>query len=582
MIINIERVPQESAAVVDPMIPEFALGLVRAGPKGLTGNKGWSASLAVVEDGERRVHQISGWLGGEGAAPAAGQYLGAAGLVTDIEDAIDIRGGVGETGVHTTGAAVNGSYHLIITLSDGATIDAGYVRGATGAAATVSVGTVTTLAAGQPATVTNIGTTSAAVFDFGIPEGAAGPGGTVTSVGVTVPTGLQVTPSSITTSGVFAFAWGSGYQGYTIAEANKLAAIEALADVTNAAKVGSTINGVMAKATPIDADAFAMLDSAASDVLKKTLWSSIKATLKTYFDGLYQPIAAKLTTLAGQTWAADSYTYYTSSSAATIGTITSFGRSVAAAVDGPAVRTLLGLGSLATASTINNGNWSGTDLSVPNGGTGLSTLTANNVILGNGASSPSFVAPGAAGNVLQSNGTTWVSGGTLSGPYSVASVSNIANVAAVDLSIDGTKEQAIFEFQDVVPASDGAHLQVLLSTDNGSTYAVSITSLLHRISTTTVNSGGSTASTTGASLIESVGSDTSEYGITGRFAFSQLSGERAIITGSGHYINNAGALVPFWAVAQAQVTTAVTNVRWKFSTGNLESGRIITINMEAV
>ena len=48
-------------------------------------------------------------------------------------------------------------------------------------------------------------------------------------------------------------------------------------------------------------------------------------------------------------------------------------------------------------------------LDVNNGGTGLATLTANNVILGNGTSAPSFVAPGTTGNVLTSNGTTWQS-----------------------------------------------------------------------------------------------------------------------------------------------------------------------------
>jgi hypothetical protein len=51
----------------------------------------------------------------------------------------------------------------------------------------------------------------------------------------------------------------------------------------------------------------------------------------------------------------------------------------------------------------------GSVLGVAGGGTGLSTLTANNVILGNGTSSPTFVAPGTAGNVLTSNGSTWAS-----------------------------------------------------------------------------------------------------------------------------------------------------------------------------
>ena len=46
---------------------------------------------------------------------------------------------------------------------------------------------------------------------------------------------------------------------------------------------------------------------------------------------------------------------------------------------------------------------------VANGGTGATTLTANNVLLGNGTSAPLFVAPGTNGNVLTSNGTTWAS-----------------------------------------------------------------------------------------------------------------------------------------------------------------------------
>jgi hypothetical protein len=46
---------------------------------------------------------------------------------------------------------------------------------------------------------------------------------------------------------------------------------------------------------------------------------------------------------------------------------------------------------------------------VAQGGTGSSSLTANNVLLGNGTSALQVVAPGSNGNVLTSNGTTWVS-----------------------------------------------------------------------------------------------------------------------------------------------------------------------------
>lgn len=48
-------------------------------------------------------------------------------------------------------------------------------------------------------------------------------------------------------------------------------------------------------------------------------------------------------------------------------------------------------------------------LTVADGGTGRTTLTSNNVILGNGTSAVQFVAPGSSGNVLSSNGTTWTS-----------------------------------------------------------------------------------------------------------------------------------------------------------------------------
>jgi hypothetical protein len=48
-------------------------------------------------------------------------------------------------------------------------------------------------------------------------------------------------------------------------------------------------------------------------------------------------------------------------------------------------------------------------LPVGNGGTGGTTFTANNVLLGNGTSAFQSVAPGTNGNVLTSNGTTWVS-----------------------------------------------------------------------------------------------------------------------------------------------------------------------------
>ena len=67
-------------------------------------------------------------------------------------------------------------------------------------------------------------------------------------------------------------------------------------------------------------------------------------------------------------------------------------------------------------------------LGVDQGGTGLTTLTANNVILGNGTSTPNFVAPGSNGNVLVSNGTTWTSAAPAASGVSQARATAIAMV----------------------------------------------------------------------------------------------------------------------------------------------------------
>ena len=62
-------------------------------------------------------------------------------------------------------------------------------------------------------------------------------------------------------------------------------------------------------------------------------------------------------------------------------------------------------------------------LTVPHGGTGVSSLTANGVVVGNGTSSVTTIAPGTSGNVLTSDGTTW-----LSSPATTGSGGSLLNI----------------------------------------------------------------------------------------------------------------------------------------------------------
>lgn len=82
--------------------------------------------------------------------------------------------------------------------------------------------------------------------------------------------------------------------------------------------IAGNIDAATSKTTPVDADELGIVDSAASNVLKKLTWANLKATLKTYFDAIYQPLAANLTAIAGLTSAADKIPYFTGSGTASL------------------------------------------------------------------------------------------------------------------------------------------------------------------------------------------------------------------------------------------------------------------------
>ena len=106
-------------------------------------------------------------------------------------------------------------------------------------------------------------------------------------------------------------------------------------------------------------------------------------------------------------------------------------------------------------------------LPVANGGTGAATLTANNVILGNGTSAVQFVAPGANGNVLTSNGTTWVS----SAAGASGTVTSVAMTVPAFLSVSGSP---ITSSGTLAVSYSGTALPVA----NGGTGATTLTGVL--------------------------------------------------------------------------------------------------------
>lgn len=134
------------------------------------------------------------------------------------------------------------------------------------------------------------------------------------------------------------------------------------------------------------------------------------------------------TTAVGGMWIVDNQTnadqYVITEAPGSTGVTVATGRKALVYSDGTDVkfadetRLIAGTGISVSGSTVSLS----TPVSVANGGTGASSFTLNNVLLGNGTSAFQTVAPGASGNILTSDGTTWYSATPSSGGGGITTI----------------------------------------------------------------------------------------------------------------------------------------------------------------
>lgn len=193
-------------------------------------------------------------------------------------------------------------------------------------------------------------------------------------------------------------------------------------------------------------------------------------------------------TAVGGMWVVDNQTnadqYVITEVSGSVGVTVATGRKALVYSDGTdvkfadEVRLIAGTGISVSGSTVSLS----TPVSTTNGGTGISAPTAGSVLVGNGSSALSLVAPGTNGNVLTSNGSTWTSAAPTGGGGS--------GITSVQMS--GGTTGLTFTPPSISTPGGSFTMSGTLAVTNGGTGSATLTGLLR---------GNGTAPITGAAIV---------------------------------------------------------------------------------
>ena len=157
--------------------------------------------------------------------------------------------------------------------------------------------------------------------------------------------------------------------------------------------------------------------------------------------------------------------------------------------------------------------------------------------------------------------------------------------ASLEFSMDSTYDSYVFKFINCHPSNDGTNFTFNLSTDNGSNYNVTKTTTAFLARHSETGTGGDLQYKTGEDLAQSTSDQILGIEI-GADADQNLGGTLQIFNPSSsvfvkHFIsttNGNDAYSNFnynlFVAGYGNTTSPITNIRFKFSTGNIDDGII--------
>jgi len=251
-------------------------------------------------------------------------------------------------------------------------------------------------------------------------------------------------------------------------------------------------------------------------------------------------------------------------------------------VENTALSTWAGTANVTTLGTIGTGTWNATTISVAKGGTGQTSYTDGQLLIGNSSGNTLTKATLTAGtgvSITNGNGTITIAASQASGLVFI-SAQTASSVAQIDFTgLDSTYEEYELHAINAVPATDAVNPWLRTSTDNGSSFAAANGDYFWSLAagagagTFGMTNDNGTTSATRIQLGLAISNTTANGGFTCVIRVSNPAGtshNKTIIWAGGG--SNGTNMTKADGVGQRRSTADVDAIRFLFSSGNIASG----------